>query len=122
MAGNVNKWFGVAGDVSGGYATVNGVSTRTYTYTGGPVFSYRNNEKLTPFAHALFGGFHASAGVSGLSTSTNGFAMQFGGGADLKLSDRIAWRLAQVDWMLLHSQGETLNKNVRISTGIVFRF
>jgi hypothetical protein len=86
------------------------------------VISARQSETFTPYAHALFGGFHASAGVSGFSASTSGFAMMFGGGLDIKVAPRIAVRAAQVDWMSLRAEGETSNNNVRVSTGIVFRF
>jgi len=122
ITGNLNDWFGVTGDFSGAYKSESGVDLNVYTYTFGPVISARANETFTPYAHALFGGFRASAGVSGFSASTNGFAMMVGGGVDIKVAPRIAVRAAQVDWMSLRAEGETSNNNVRISTGIVFRF
>lgn len=33
------------------------------TRAGGPQFSYHGIEKVSPFAHVLFGGFHAKANV-----------------------------------------------------------
>ena len=34
---NVSKYFGIEGDFGGAYATIQGVSFKTYTYAGGPV-------------------------------------------------------------------------------------
>jgi hypothetical protein len=119
---NVNKWFGVAADFSGNYKTISGVSIKAHTYTFGPVFTARQNDRLQPFVHALFGGFHASASFGGLSGSTNGFAMAPGVGVDAVMNNRIAIRLVQADWVLLRAEGVTEKKNMRISTGIVFRF
>ena len=105
LTGNVNRWFGVAADFSGTYKS----GEHLHTYMFGPVFSARS-DKVTPFAHALFGG---------ASTS---FAMAFGGGVDVKVADKVALRLIQGDWLVLRSEGFTSKKNARISTGIVFRF
>jgi hypothetical protein len=123
LTGNLNNWFGIAADFSGAYKTQNGVSFNNYTYTFGPVISYRHNEKLTPFAHFLAGGNHASASISGVgSGSDNGFAMMFGGGLDVKASQHLALRAVQFDWLGLHSNGASDNNNMRISTGILFRY
>jgi opacity protein-like surface antigen len=109
LTGNVNHWFGVAADFSGAYKA----GDHVHTYMFGPVFSARS-DKVTPFAHALFGG--ASGG------GTNAFAMAFGGGVDVKVAEKVAFRLIQGDWLLFRSEGFTSKKNARISTGIVFRF
>ncbi len=109
VAGNISRWFGVAADFSGAYKS----GERVHTYMFGPVFSARS-DKVTPFAHALFGG--ASGG------GTNAFAMAFGGGVDVKVADRVAFRVIQGDWLVFRSEGYTSKKNARVSTGIVFRF
>ena len=121
--GNLNKTFGVTGDFSGSYKTVSGVSAHIYTYTGGPVVSLNHDGKLNPFVHALFGGARLSASAGGLgSASRNGFTMMLGGGADAKLNDNFAIRVFQADWVYYRFSGFNESKNVRISTGIVFRF
>jgi Outer membrane protein beta-barrel domain len=122
LTGNLNRWFGVAADFSGAYKSQNGVSFNNYTYTFGPVISWRHNQAFTPFAHFLAGGVRSSASFSGLSTSDNGFAMMFGGGADVNVSRRIAVRAVQFDWLSLHSNGVTDNNNMRISTGLLLRY
>ena len=122
LTGNLNRWFGVAADFSGAYKTQNGVSFNNYTYTFGPQISWRRNPNFTPFAHFLAGGSHASASFSGLSGSSNGFAMMFGGGLDVRATQHLSLRAAQFDWLSLHSNGASDNNNMRISTGIVFRY
>ena len=69
----LTRWLGGTADFSGVYN--NG---SLYTYTFGPVVS-THTHNFSPFAHALFGGTHASSG--GLSDS--GMAMMFGGGVDI---------------------------------------
>jgi opacity protein-like surface antigen len=122
LTGNVNKWFGITADFSGAYKTISGVSVKAHTYTFGPTIFVRGNENFTPFVHALFGGFHGSAGFQSLSASTNGFAMFVGGGLDVKATDHLALRVGQFDWALLHAEGSSEKKNFRYSGGIVFRF
>jgi len=104
---NFTKLLGVKGDFSGNYGTpVSGLagfpSARAYTFMGGPVFSLRT-EHLTPFAHALFGGNHASVDASTRlgtpSGSENAFAMAFGGGVDWKLTRHFDARLGQLDYL-----------------------
>ncbi len=122
LTGNLNHWFGIAADFSGAYKSQNGVSFNNYTYTFGPVVSYRQNETFTPFAHFLAGGFRASAAFGGLSGSDNGFAMMFGGGVDVKATKRVAVRAIQFDWLSLHANGSSDNNNMRISTGLLLRY
>jgi|SRR6516164_5424140 hypothetical protein len=122
VAGNLNNWFGIAADFSGAYGTQTGVKFHNYTYTFGPVLSYRHNEKFTPFAHFLAGGFHGGASFNGASGTGNGFAMMFGGGVDVAATRRVAFRAFQFDWLSLHANGASDNKNMRLSTGILLRY
>lgn len=56
----------------------------------------------------------------------------FGGGVDVKATKLVAVRLIQADWLYYHFGSNTIDgltvpsfsqsNNVRISTGIVFRF
>lgn len=109
----INHWLGVKGDFSGAYDS----GANFHTYAGGPVVVMRR-KPITPFAHALFGGAHASA--SGIGDS--GMVMMFGGGADWETGQRLAFRLGQVDWMVTRFNGFTDKNNARISTGVLFRF
>jgi hypothetical protein len=111
--GNLNRWFGLTADFSGAYKN----GGHMYTYMFGPTFSART-ERVTPFVHALFGGANVGEGGG----SGGAFSMALGGGVDVNAGSHLSLRLVQADWMLLHSGGDTLSKNVRVSTGLVVRF
>lgn len=107
----------------------NQLSGEIYTYMFGPRFTYRNSEnsqRATPFVQVLFGGAHASADILGDSTSQNTFAMSAGGGLDVRIVDRVSWRLFQGEYLLTRfneTGAARMNQhNARISTGIVFHF
>jgi hypothetical protein len=76
--------------------------------------------KYTPFAQVLLGLSNQTNTGGGVSTSDLAFANEVGGGLDYKLLQSVAWR-TQVDWIHTHlfGIGQT---DLRISTGIVFRF
>ena len=134
LEGHVLPWVGMVTDVSGYYGATNlrlpitcpvGVpdcnliraNASVYNFLFGPRVAVRFG-RLTPFAHALFGGAHVSETRSGFSDTS--FALAMGGGVDYKLVPAVAWRL----------QGEYLRTrffntnqdNLRFSTGIVLRF
>jgi len=108
----LTRWIGVTGDFSGVYKS----GANLYTYTGGPVVSTHKGN-FSPFAHALFGGAHASNG----SASANGMAIMVGGGVDLG-GKKLALRAVQFDWLMLHSNGVTDKNNFRVNTGLIYRF
>jgi hypothetical protein len=149
---NFNRYLGVTGDVSGvsvtpfGFSAL-GFSAGTYqrlnNYLFGPTIT-ANLGRSAVFVHALFGEAHSSLGagvsipiVGGISTgitSTNAFAMAFGGGIDIGLTRHLAIRAVQVDYLrtqfnatdalttgLSSSLGNRQN-SFRYSSGIVFRF
>lgn len=82
----------------------------------------RANKRYTPFVHALIGGDHATTSVPGVSVSGNGFALLAGGGVDFNFNRYLAFRMPQADWMLVHGNGSTSGKNLRISFGVVVKF
>jgi hypothetical protein len=116
LAGNVNRWLGIVGDIGGYHAAPYGSSLDTYTFFAGPRFSARNRSRVTPFAQVLFGGAH----LNGSSGSTTPFAVNAGGGVDLQLSRRLALR-PQFDYIALRANGSTLN-SARASVSLVLRF
>lgn len=129
IAYNAKSWLSGVADF-GGYHNGNilnsGVDGTVSTYLFGPRVSYRHYERVTPFGEVLFGVAHASASIAGTSGSNNAFAMTVGGGVDYKLSDRFAIRPVKVDYLLtrfpeIGTSAKTQN-NLRVSTGIVFRF
>jgi opacity protein-like surface antigen len=124
VAGNLNDWFGVVGEFGGCKITgqPSGTSAHALNYLFGPRVTYRSYGRLTPFAHLLLGGERITASVSGAgSASTNSFAMALGGGADYKVTEHVALRLIQVEYLYTHFGG-TRQNNARIEAGLVYRW
>jgi hypothetical protein len=76
--------------------------------------------RYTPFAELLIGLAHQTDTGGGISNSQNTFSTAIGGGLDYKLIKGIAWR-AQGDSIHTSFFGGS-QTNLRVSTGIVFRF
>ncbi|MFZ0773350.1 MAG: hypothetical protein WCA49_09675 [Candidatus Sulfotelmatobacter sp.] len=156
---NVNHWLGFAADVGGRSGTpiiasrfggaLSGLPNATgYSFLGGPVLSFRNKSRFTPFVHTLFGvdRYSQSAStisglsspVSTLATTYTDVAAALGGGLDIKVTRRFAVRLPQVeDLYTTHNLNKfydsafntglfeglaTHEHNWRISAGIVASF
>ena len=145
-----NKWLGAVADFgvhSGSSSTSISTSviglpdfsvrasadTTVLAVMVGPQISYRKNPRLTPFGHALFGIARVhergttTATLPVLGTTTfsfndtdTGFAMGLGGGLDAKITDWLAIRLVQADYLMTRLNGNSQN-NARVSVGIVFR-
>ncbi len=120
VTGYFNQNLGITADFSGAFKTVEGVSTKVYSYTFGPTLRVPM-DKATPFVHALFGGAHASAGFEGASATSSGFAYAIGGGLDVNATKNVAVRIGQFDFFGTRIEGEN-QKNFRYSAGIVFKF
>lgn len=144
VAGNLNRFFGIAGDVSGHYKSLDtrdfggipevrlrSAKASLYTFLGGPQVKARN-ERATLFAHALFGAARARATVvvedvipgnnfgGTFTDSETKFAFALGGGVDVNVSDRIAIRAVQADYLRTRF-GEQTQNNLRLSVGVVFK-
>ena len=117
----INRWLGVTGDFSGVYPT----GGSFYTYTFGPVVSIHKGI-ASPFVHGLFGGAHAADG-GGVNRATkgaysqSGYAVMLGGGVDVGYK-KFALRLVQGDWLITHVSTTSDTGNIRISTGVLYRF
>jgi hypothetical protein len=126
--------------------------TTIHTLMAGPRFTYRT-EKVTPFANLLIGGariyngygttppapapgspltpapgtpgYGTAPGASGYERETNTvFAWGIGGGFDLNVTDRIAYRPIEAQYVMTRADGLSGKgvNNLRLSTGIVVRF
>lgn len=119
---NLHKYFGVKGDYSlhlrednfsrpAGSGTID---TTVQNFLGG--IQVKNNmddgPRFKPFGHALFGVANQKLdvdspqlgtvlGVSDFHVNETSFSMAFGGGIDIKLTDRIDIRAVQVDWNII---------------------
>jgi opacity protein-like surface antigen len=123
---NVNKVLGVVADFGASYSNK---QTNLYSYMFGPRVSLRNNSRITPFAHALFGGAHASrvpANTPGTFKSASGFAMALGGGLDVKLTQRVSLRPFQGEYYYTRIGVNNLQRDsqshLRLSFGVNFTF
>jgi opacity protein-like surface antigen len=130
VAYNFNNWLSGVADF-GGYHTTNGPASgldgTLSTYLFGPRVSYRRFGRITPFGEVLFGVAHGGASLLNTANSQNAFAMTVGGGVDYRVSSRLSIRPLKVDYLLTRFNGlNTINaqnqNNLRVSTGIVFRF
>ena len=120
-AENLNSWLGGVLDFSTHYGTRAGVNVNTQSIMYGPRFAYRKSKAVTPSAHALFGAVRGSAGFAGISMSNYRFAVAAGGEIDVRINDRVAFRVIQADYMMTRFLN-LRQDNIRVSTGFVFRF
>ena len=118
---NVNRWFGGTLDFSSHFGTEAGFKVNSETITYGPVFSYRKNPSVVPFAHALLGAVRGGDEYLSISQPEYRFGVLAGGGVDLKVSKRISVRLIQADYLLTRFSSSRQD-NLRLSAGLVFRF
>lgn len=117
---NFTHSLGLTADIGGYYGSPFQTSAHVYSYLFGPTVQF-HTEHVTPFVHALFGVDNFHADVIGGSGSDSSWAMALGGGFDIPVKGRLSIRAAQVDW-LRTNHFSTSQNNVRISTGVVFRF
>jgi hypothetical protein len=119
--GNVNKTFGIVGEIGGNYETVQGEKLKIHNFLAGGQFTHRV-AKASVFGQAKAGFMHFAGG----GDSDNNFQLGFTGGVDWNASPKVAIRLFQFDWLPTRAQSGTSGhewvKNVtRGSIGIVFK-
>ena len=142
--GNLSRYFGIKGDLSGHFKTKSfpistasvDLNSRLYNFLGGVQIKDNSTEgTFKPFAHALAGVAWArnrvdfSNGVcaavfpspcpTDFTDSDTGFAAAIGGGIDIRASDRVSIRAIQVDYNPTRLFGSTQH-NFRFGVGIVF--
>ena len=142
VTANLSSWLGITADVSGHYisfplliggtvppSTSGTADVHSHSFTFGPQLSYRKS-RYSLFAHTLLGVSHLSFNANGnafvpgaptFSESINTFTALLGGGADISVGHRVAIRPAQLEYLLLRSNGNSVNQ-FRYSGGVVFRF
>lgn len=132
---NFSKSFGVVADLGANYVgTSSGVpfGNTSFEYLFGPRYTWRHS-RISPYVQTLFGGERYSDGFDPqssfplLGTSQNNFAMAFGGGVDVTLTNHIAVKPIQVDYLMTQfalggGNPITASNNIRYSAGVVFRF
>lgn len=134
ITGNINRWLGLTAEFTG--STIGGLPPGTdgtlYTYLFGPHFA-RRSDRITPFVQGLFGAAHLNVNApstvapGSFLVSTlhqNAFAMALGGGFDVNLGKRLAWRLVEADYLFTKfTDGQSnLQNNFRASTSVIVKF
>ena len=147
--GNLTRYFGIKGDFSAHFKTRTfpfgsiavptaevDVSSRLFNFLGGvQIKDNSTGGTFKPFAHALVGAAHVRNRVDfnsdvciavipspcpvDFTDSETGFAAAFGGGIDVRASDRISIRAIQLDYNPTRVFDSTQH-NFRIGVGIVF--
>lgn len=136
VTANVTDWLGVEGDFSGHYGSpavfgfeIPYVDVNSHTFMAGPKITYRS-PKIAPFAHVLIGASRAATSAFGFTVSNTALATAVGGGLDVKVSDAIAVRLLQLDYVMTRHQTapqiffsgfRDQQNNLRFSAGLVFK-
>jgi outer membrane immunogenic protein len=125
--------FAVAGDIT--VATGSNISSAAFdltlsAYTAGVRFRPPMHlAGLRPFGQVLVGAAHSSGSLvqtanSATSNAAASFAVNLGGGLDLRAGHRLSFRLIEADYLLTTFDNGSNNhqNNVRIDAGVVFRF
>ena len=116
LTGNINQTLGITADFDGHYGSPFGADGKIYNFLFGPKRK-ANGGKAAFVGNGLGGASHASA--NGFSDTAG--AWDLGGGVDLNAGSGLGFRVAQLDYLGTHFSGETQH-NLRLSTGLVFRF
>lgn len=113
-----------AGCTSGSPISPISIDQKFHTYALGPRLTWRTGNAVTPFAHVLFGGLHATsledAGIFKFTEHADSFLVKTGGGLDLRLNSRVSWR-SQIDW-LTYKLNSSRKESFAVTTGPVFHF
>jgi opacity protein-like surface antigen len=139
VSGTYNKTSISQGFIANGTTFTVGLDTKSslYNFLGGvQVKDNSNSGRFKPFAHALVGAAHIRSKVNNFTCtpaavcpptfefndetfSDTGLAGAFGGGIDIRVTNRVQIRAIQIDYNPIRADGVT-SHNVRFGVGIVF--
>jgi hypothetical protein len=142
---NLKPRLGLVADVSAQYGKVEGFppgllflesgDLKLHSFLFGPEFRLMQERNLSVNVRGLAGVMRAndlvferaalldgreSRDFRAVSAETQ-FGATFGGSLDLRLSDALSWRMAQLDVVLMRFTS-TADSNFRVSTGLIYRF
>lgn len=132
VVANVHRNVGLVGNLSATFHNASfrdSLSGRTlnarlsrYTLLFGPRVNFRNDSRLIPFAHALFGATRYRADFDDDNftcpdTNDTAFAMALGAGLDIRASDHIDIRAGQVDYLPVFFSNKR-EDGLRFSAGV----
>lgn len=125
------RGLGIVGDFAGMHTSnANGskIGLDLITTTFGPRYTWTPvRSRYAFFGQALVGEANGLNSVfpsaSGASDSANSLALYLGGGANVRLKDRLTLRILEADWLRTQMPNSTTNvqNNLRLGAGIVFR-
>lgn len=133
------RGLGVVASVTGGHVGGNGVTTaplNTVTTVFGPRYTISTDrDRIAFFGQGLIGevdGFRSifpsgngstAIATNGTISSANGFALQVGGGLDLRLGHHLAFRPIQTSWLRTQLPNGSNNRQntLQLGAGVVFR-
>jgi hypothetical protein len=133
----VSLWRGlaVAGNFTGTHSSSVGpqnVSLGLMVYTFGPryrwMISSSKGKQISVFGEAMIGGVKGFDSLfptsSGATSTASALASQVGAGFDVQLNQHIGLRPVEVSWVRMQLPNSTTNvqNDLRISTGVVFRY
>ena len=105
---NASRWLGLTAELGGLHYDRNEfpltgsnakVSGGLTTYLFGPRLNLRKFDHFVPFGEFLLGGAHAGKQFTG-DQGQSAFALATGGGVDVVITDYLAWRFAQLDYVM----------------------
>ncbi|HEY6270219.1 MAG TPA: OmpA family protein [Candidatus Acidoferrum sp.] len=132
---NASKWLGLAAEVGtyGGKRNIfpltgnnNSVDGGIISYLFGPRLNLRKFDYFVPFGEVLIGGVRGNGQITGIADQ-NAFAVAPGGGIDLVLHKNIAWRVAELNYVMTTFSGTAVaatarQNSFRAASGLVLRF
>jgi len=132
---NASKWLGLTGEVGtyGGKRNIFPLSGNNtlvdggfISYLFGPRLNWRKFDYFVPFGEVLVGGIRGNGQITGTGNQS-AFAMAPGGGVDLVLNKNLAWRVAELNYVLSSFSGPAVaatgrQNSFRAATGLVLRF
>ncbi len=135
VAYNVRRYLGLVAEIGGGrfdrrldqnVAQPISVNGGLFTYLFGPRLNMRRFDRFVPFGELLLGGARGGEAITGTAAGHSSFAMAAGGGVDVVLTPNLAWRFAQIDYLMTNFSGNQVGgtsrqDNLRLGTGIVLR-
>src|SRR5882724_4684732 len=132
---NASRWVGLTAEVGGYQFQRNlfpltgsnaGVGGTFLSFLFGPRLSLRKFDRFVPFGEFLVGGANGESVLVG-GQRQSAFAIAAGGGLEIVLTKHLAWRFAQLDYLMTTFSGTALGasgrqNNFRAGTGVVVRF
>lgn len=128
VAGNLSRSVGIVGDFSYHKREIeipggDDIDFSTFLFLVGPRLTERGN-RVEGFVHALVGGVRRK--VEDFDSDTN-LALGFGGGLDVKVTDNVAIRVFQVDYLPFRERNpftgdKEWSHNARFQIGATYKW